>query len=28
VVESSLLNFVQDMPPADDLTMLVLRRAS
>jgi sigma-B regulation protein RsbU (phosphoserine phosphatase) len=26
VVESSLLNFVQDMPPADDLTMLVLRR--
>lgn len=27
VVEKSLLNFVQDMPPADDLTMLVLRRA-
>ncbi len=26
VVESALLNFVQDMPPADDLTMLVLRR--
>jgi serine phosphatase RsbU (regulator of sigma subunit)/putative methionine-R-sulfoxide reductase with GAF domain len=26
VVESSLLNFVQDMPPADDLTMLALRR--
>jgi sigma-B regulation protein RsbU (phosphoserine phosphatase) len=26
VVELSLLNFVQDMPPADDLTMLVLRR--
>ena len=26
VVEESLLNFVQDMPPADDLTMLVLRR--
>jgi serine phosphatase RsbU (regulator of sigma subunit)/putative methionine-R-sulfoxide reductase with GAF domain len=26
VVESSLLNFVQDMPPADDLTMLVLRK--
>ena len=26
VVERSLLNFVQDMPPADDLTMLVLRR--
>ncbi|HLF75173.1 MAG TPA: GAF domain-containing protein, partial [Anaerolineales bacterium] len=26
VVENSLLNFVQDMPPADDLTMLVLRR--
>jgi serine phosphatase RsbU (regulator of sigma subunit) len=26
IVESSLLNFVQDMPPADDLTMLVLRR--
>jgi len=26
VVESSLLNFVKDMPPADDLTMLVLRR--
>ena len=25
-VERSLLNFVQDMPPADDLTMLVLRR--
>jgi phosphoserine phosphatase RsbU/P len=25
-VEKSLLNFVQDMPPADDLTMLVLRR--
>lgn len=27
VIEKSLLNFVQDMPPADDLTMLVLRRA-
>jgi phosphoserine phosphatase RsbU/P len=27
VVEKFLLNFVQDMPPADDLTMLVLRRA-
>ncbi len=26
VVEKSLLSFVQDMPPADDLTMLVLRR--
>jgi sigma-B regulation protein RsbU (phosphoserine phosphatase) len=26
VVEKTLLNFVQDMPPADDLTMLVLRR--
>jgi hypothetical protein len=26
MVEKSLLNFVQDMPPADDLTMLVLRR--
>jgi serine phosphatase RsbU (regulator of sigma subunit) len=26
VVENALLNFVQDMPPADDLTMLVLRR--
>ncbi|MGE5376005.1 MAG: GAF domain-containing protein [Bacteroidota bacterium] len=26
VVESSLLNFVQDVPPADDLTMLVLRK--
>jgi serine phosphatase RsbU (regulator of sigma subunit) len=26
VVEGALLNFVQDMPPADDLTMLVLRR--
>jgi serine phosphatase RsbU (regulator of sigma subunit)/putative methionine-R-sulfoxide reductase with GAF domain len=26
VVERSLLYFVQDMPPADDLTMLVLRR--
>ncbi|MGE5461987.1 MAG: PP2C family protein-serine/threonine phosphatase, partial [Syntrophothermus sp.] len=26
VVEGSLLSFVQDMPPADDLTMLVLRR--
>ena len=26
VIESSLLNFVKDMPPADDLTMLVLRR--
>ncbi len=26
VVEKSLLNFVQDVPPADDLTMLVLRR--
>jgi serine phosphatase RsbU (regulator of sigma subunit) len=28
VVDKSLLNFVQDMPPADDLTMLVLRRTS
>jgi sigma-B regulation protein RsbU (phosphoserine phosphatase) len=28
VIEQSLLNFVQDMPPADDLTMLVLRRVS
>jgi len=26
VIEKHLLNFVQDMPPADDLTMLVLRR--
>jgi len=26
VVEKSLLNFVQDMPAADNLTMLVLRR--
>lgn len=26
VVEKSLLNFVQDVPPGDDLTMLVLRR--
>jgi serine phosphatase RsbU (regulator of sigma subunit) len=26
VVEKSLLNFVKDVPPADDLTMLVLRR--
>jgi sigma-B regulation protein RsbU (phosphoserine phosphatase) len=26
VVENALLNFAQDMPPADDLTMLVLRR--
>jgi serine phosphatase RsbU (regulator of sigma subunit)/putative methionine-R-sulfoxide reductase with GAF domain len=26
VVEKSLLDFVQDMPPADDLTMLALRR--
>jgi serine phosphatase RsbU (regulator of sigma subunit) len=26
VVEKSLLNFVKDMPPADDLTMLSLRR--
>jgi sigma-B regulation protein RsbU (phosphoserine phosphatase) len=26
VVEKSLLDFVQDMPAADDLTMLVLRR--
>jgi serine phosphatase RsbU (regulator of sigma subunit)/putative methionine-R-sulfoxide reductase with GAF domain len=26
VVEGALLNFVKDMPPADDLTMLVLRR--
>lgn len=26
VVEKSLLEFVQDMPPADDLTMLVVRR--
>ena len=26
VIEKSLLEFVQDMPPADDLTMLVLRR--
>jgi serine phosphatase RsbU (regulator of sigma subunit)/putative methionine-R-sulfoxide reductase with GAF domain len=28
VVEKSLLDFVQDSPPADDLTMLVLRRSS
>jgi sigma-B regulation protein RsbU (phosphoserine phosphatase) len=26
VVEAALLNFVKDMPPADDLTMLVVRR--
>ncbi len=26
IVETSLLEFVQDMPPADDLTLLVLRR--
>ena len=26
VIEKSLLNFVQDVPPADDLTMLALRR--
>ncbi|GAB4461413.1 MAG: hypothetical protein Kow0070_18960 [Anaerolineales bacterium] len=26
IVEKSLLDFVQDMPPADDLTLLVLRR--
>lgn len=26
VVERTLLNFVQDVPPADDLTMLALRR--
>jgi sigma-B regulation protein RsbU (phosphoserine phosphatase) len=26
IVEKALLDFVQDMPPADDLTMLVLRR--
>jgi hypothetical protein len=26
VVEKSLLEFVKDMPPADDLTMLVLRK--
>ncbi len=26
VVEKSLLNFAKDVPPADDLTMLVLRR--
>ncbi|HJS20061.1 MAG TPA: GAF domain-containing protein, partial [Anaerolineales bacterium] len=26
VVEESLLNFVQDVPPADDLTLLVVRR--
>jgi phosphoserine phosphatase RsbU/P len=26
VVEKSLLDFVRDVPPADDLTMLVLRR--
>jgi sigma-B regulation protein RsbU (phosphoserine phosphatase) len=26
VVDKALLEFVQDMPPADDLTMLVLRR--
>jgi sigma-B regulation protein RsbU (phosphoserine phosphatase) len=26
IVEKSLLEFVQDMPPADDLTLLVLRR--
>jgi phosphoserine phosphatase RsbU/P len=28
VVEKALLNFVKDMPPADDLTMLSLRRKS
>jgi serine phosphatase RsbU (regulator of sigma subunit)/putative methionine-R-sulfoxide reductase with GAF domain len=28
LVEASLLEFVQDMPPADDLTLLVLRRRS
>ena len=28
VVEKALLNFVQDVPPADDLTMLALRRVS
>ncbi len=28
IVERSLVNFVGDMPAADDLTMLVLRRAS
>jgi serine phosphatase RsbU (regulator of sigma subunit) len=28
IVEKSLLDFVQDSPPADDLTMLVLRRSS
>jgi serine phosphatase RsbU (regulator of sigma subunit)/putative methionine-R-sulfoxide reductase with GAF domain len=28
VVEKSLVDFVGDMPPADDLTMLVLRRSS
>jgi sigma-B regulation protein RsbU (phosphoserine phosphatase) len=28
LVEKSLLNFVKDMPPADDLTMLVLRRVN
>jgi sigma-B regulation protein RsbU (phosphoserine phosphatase) len=27
VVEKSLLDFVQDVPPADDLTMLAVRRA-
>ena len=26
IVEKSLLDFVQDMPPADDLTMLAVRR--
>ncbi len=26
IVEKSLLDFVQDLPPADDLTLLVLRR--
>jgi hypothetical protein len=26
VVEKSLLNFAKDVPPADDLTMLVLRK--
>jgi hypothetical protein len=26
VVEKSLLDFIQDVPPADDLTMLVVRR--
>jgi sigma-B regulation protein RsbU (phosphoserine phosphatase) len=26
IVENALLHFVKDMPPADDLTMLVLRK--